>query len=160
MGTARYVWIGLKTPLCYQHHRAGKHHLFFKPWRNIPHLAQQYILQVQPPRHCMLLVRSHPAHGTLTVTNLCRQCALNAPWHSNAGDFALRMFRILPNKGVTVNSITLRQIYFRRILAFIWGPRFMIMTVGTNMHWNAEKECCPLTVSCPSAFTCVNRAYL
>jgi hypothetical protein len=152
------TWL-LKTPsLCYQHHRAGKHHVFFKPWKNIRHLAEQYIVQVQPPRTFMLLVRSHSAHGTLTVRDLCRQSSRNASWHRNAGELALNMHSILTNKGMTVNSITLGQIYFRRILAFIWGPRYMIMAVGTNMHWNAEKECCHLTAGWPRAFTCVNRA--
>jgi len=39
----------------------------------------------------------------------------------DAGDFALSMYKILTNKGVTVISITLGQIYFRRILSSIEG---------------------------------------
>jgi len=81
------TWL-LKTPsLCYQHRRAGKHHVFFKLWRNIRHLVQQYFLQAQQPKLSMLLVRSHSAHDTLTARDLCRQCTLNAPWHWDAGDF-------------------------------------------------------------------------
>jgi hypothetical protein len=144
--------------LCYQHHRAEKRHVYFKPWRNRCHLAQHYILQVQPPRPCMLLVRPRSAQGTLTVRDLDRACALTAPWHSKAGGFALSTLNILTNKGMAVNSITLGQILFRIIIAFIWTPGYMNMTLDTNMHWNAEKEYCPLTVSWPWAFTCVNRA--
>ena len=75
------TWL-LKTPsLCYQHHRAGKHNIFFKPLRNIRHLVQQYILQVQSPRtlcswyaHIQLMARSQSgicadnAHETLRGT--------------------------------------------------------------------------------------------
>jgi hypothetical protein len=93
------TWL-LKTPsLCYQYHRAETHHVFSKLWRNRHHLAQQYILQVKPPKPCMLMVHSHSAQGTFTVRDLGRACALNAPWYSNAGDFALGMLRILTNKG-------------------------------------------------------------
>jgi hypothetical protein len=69
------TWL-LKTPSCYQHHRAGKHHIFFKPWRNIRHLAQQYIFQMQPPRPSMLLTRSH----SLKASVRSGMCAENAHW--------------------------------------------------------------------------------
>jgi hypothetical protein len=60
------TWL-LKTPSsCSQNNGAETHHVFCKLWINRHHLAQQYILQVQPLY----------AIGTLTGRDLGRACVI------------------------------------------------------------------------------------